>query len=205
MISLDTLVHAVRNILCNRLCTLPPRSKAEWLQGLSVLKALFWVGIFCHPVCQWVFVLSHFAISPPSESCSHCWSCSQWQHLKDQMWDVLNDRHDSVAAGGMREKIREIFALFFISSTLWNLALLREIACYVLHSPFQNTQSALSHITSSINPQNSPCVHNLSQRESTAILARCVLARAWSCFKTYIKPTWNQEESVHLSHTAWVH
>lgn len=40
-----------------------------------------------------------------------------------------------------------------ISSALWNFVLLREIACDGLHSPFQNTQSALSHATSIINPQ----------------------------------------------------
>lgn len=118
------------------------------------LKLCFVLGFFCQPVCQWVFVLNHFGISPPSKSCSHCSSCSQWQHLKDQKWDMLNDRHESVAAGGMRKNQRYFC---FTSSTLWNLALLREIACYELYSPFQNTQSPLSHIISSINPQNSPC------------------------------------------------
>lgn len=156
---------------------------------LSVSEFLFWVTL------QSPLQVNPAATAGPVRSdstwktrCEMCWMTGMTQ-LQQEAW----------------EKIREIFALCFISSTLWNLALLKEIAYYVLHSPFQNTQSALSHITSSINPQNSPCVHNLSQRESTAILARCVLARAWSCFKTYIKPTWNQEESVHLSHTAWVH
>lgn len=145
-------------------------------------KALVWVGILCHPACQWVFVLSHFAISPPSKSCSLCSSCSQWQHLKDQMWDVWMTGMTQLQQEAS-EKIRDIFALCFTSSTLWNLVLLREIACYELYSPFQNTQSALPHIISSINPQDSPWMCNLSQRESSGIFSRCALARAWSCFK----------------------
>lgn len=78
------------------------------------LKLCFVLGFFCQPVCQWVFVLNHFGISPPSKSCSHCSSCSQWQHLKDQMWDMLNDRHESVAAGGMRKNQRYFCTLLHI-------------------------------------------------------------------------------------------
>lgn len=136
----------------------------------SVSEFLFWIAL------QSPLQANPAATAHPTHSdstwktrCEMCWM---------QAWLSSSRRHE--------KKIRDIFALCFTSSTLRNIALLREIACYELYSPFQNIQTAPLHIISSINPQKSPCVYNLSQRESNAILARYALARVWSCFKINI-------------------
>lgn len=146
------------------------------------LKLWFGLGFFViQPVSEflfWVTLQSSLQVNPAA-SARPAHSDSTWKTRCEMCWMTGMTQLQQEAS----EKIRDIFALCFTSSTLWNLVLLREIACYELYSPFQNTQSALPHIISSINPQDSPWMCNLSQRESNGIFSRCALARAWSCFK----------------------